>query len=526
MVSSLVFFSCSKSETTDSSEGFVSKFITAAEGGMIETENGISLTIPAGALDSDMEIKLKSLQGEAFDEFGIIGAVLEPNGLEFVSELTLRFPLPNDWDDNEMPAVYYSSGDNASDFFLTLKPSLVMGGPGSYYAEVGISHFSAWGLARNCHAGTMKHLFDDFRNAGCNLDEMTLEVREKWDNKFRVDPYDYNGDPEEFSLGNVPLQCFFDVYFYEHGSFTLGEDITEAYLQSLRNLMINRGKRVAIGFNDVWRDDDGDGIFEGFAHSAALEIVNNELKLRQSVSVNEKVIGRVVDALGDNIVYYPTEGELTADLLNAYRLERSGVLLEEAICGSVNCLFSAPLHLRAKPYTSILFYVSNYASGENPCEPVQSEFTSCFFNMTVSEIMVTTIHFDTGQTTGGQVNGTTFVGTYTGTMNGNIFTGFRDDAPANTTLNSTISIELDDHREKVMLMHVYYHFEGAFTSERELIVANIPIDDAPGFFEINGIEACDHIELFTTKTTYSDRETTMDSYSCYYGDEIIEIYLY
>jgi hypothetical protein len=170
--------------------------------------------------------------------------------------------------------------------------------------------------------------------------------------------------------------------------------------------------------------------------------------------------------------------------------------------------------------------VSNYASGENPCDPDDSEFTTCYFNLEVSEYMVSITYFNTGQVTGGTVNGTVFGGTYKGTMSGNIFTGFRDDAPENTTFNSTISVELDDHREKVMLMHVYYHFDGNFTVERELIVSNIPLYESPASYKIESIETCDHIELFTTVTTYSDRESTMVSYSCYYGDEIIEIYLY
>ena len=446
--------------------------------------------------------------------------------MKFNNEVTLQFPLPADWDADELPAVYYSQDDNKSDFFLTGMTADVHGSPGSYKGEIPITHFSAWGLARNCHAGTIKYFFEDFEKADCDLTEMTLEVRDKWDSKFRVDPYDYNGDPEEFSLGDVPLQSFLDIYFYKHSSFTLGEDITDAYLESLRQLMLVDGKRIAVGFNTVWRDKNGDGIYEGFAHSAALEIVDGELKLRQSVSVNEQVIQKVLMATGgDNVVYYPKHGELTGELFNIYRQARSGVLLEEAICGSVNCLFSAPVDERPYPYTSVQFYVSNYASGENPCEPDQSEFTTCQFNLKVSSLMETTV-YNNGQTSGGQVNGTVFGGTYTGTMNGNIFTGIRDDAPANATLNTTLTAELDDHREKIMLLHVYYHFAGNFTSERELIMTNIPFDAGEGTFIIEGVTTCDHIDLFTTTTTYSDRVTTMDSYECIYGDDEIEVGLW
>jgi len=523
IISALVLTHCSKSDSTGDA---ASQLILAAEGGTIQTEEGIMLVIPPGALEVDTEIRLQPVSGNAFDAFGISGVQLEPDGLNFLAEATLRIPLPADWNADEPPAIYYAEGDRTSDFFLTRDAAVVEGTPGNYYGVFGIGHFSAWGLARNCHAGTMKYLNEDFRIAGCTLEQMTLEVREEWGSQFRVDPYDYNGDPEEFSLGDVPLQCFLDVYFRKERSFTVGEVVTDSYLESLRNLIQNEGKRIVLGFNKLWKDDNADGIYEGFAHSAALEMVNGELKLRQSVSVNERVIEKVLDHLNDNLIYYPVDGELTAELLNTYRQSKSGVLLEEAVCGSVNCLFNVPLERRINSYQSIQFYISNYASGENPCTPEASEYNSCYFNLEVSEVIQTTVYFDTGQSSTGQVNGTVFGGTYTGSMDGNTFNGFRDDAPQGTSFNSTISVELDDKREKIISMYVYYNFEGSFTTVRELRVSDIPLDYPPASFLVDGTETCDHINMFSSKTSYEDREVTMNSFGCIYGDEIIEVLLF
>lgn len=520
------FYSCSKSDIPEPSGKVVNQMILANEGGSIETEDGIELIIPPDALAQDTEISLQALPGNSFDEFGIVGVQLEPEGLEFDDEVTLRFPLPSDWNAAEAPAVYYSADDNTDDFFLTLDAASISGSPGAYFGEIDIRHFSAWGLARNCHAGTIKFLFEDFISAGCDLDRMTDQVQDKWYDSFKVEPYNYNGDPQEFSLGNVSIQCFLDVYFEDHRSFNPGEDISDAYLESLRRLLEDSGKSVAVGFATEWLDINGDNLFDKFDHSAALEIVNGELKLRQSVSVNKNVIQKVLEAKGDNVVYYPSNGELTADLFNAYRLERSGVLLEQAICGSINCLFSATLNERIYPYRATRFYVSNYGNGDNPCEPNVSEYTTCYFHVEVSEVIETTTYFNTGQSSTGQVNGTVFGGTYTGTMNGDIFTGTRENPGGNGTLNTTISVTLNDQRDRVTQMHVYYHFEGNFTSERELIVSNIPYYEPPASYKVEYITTCDHIDLFTTKTTYTDRETVMDSFDCIIGDEILEIHLF
>lgn len=522
----LLFLQCADDQEVMESAA-QNALISAATGGTIALSDSVSLIIPAGALSEDTEIEVESLPGAAFDEFGILGAKMEPDGLVFNSPATLRLPLPADWDPNEWPAIYEAEGDRLGNFFLTGKKARITGSQGAYFAEIAVNHFSAIGAARNCHAGSINYLFKDFADAGCALAEMEEEINATCDANFEIQPYAKNGKTDEIFLTDISIQCFLNTYFNDYWALEKGAPITDDLLQTLRKLMEKHGRQVALGFATTWKDDDNNGIYEGFDHSAVLEIVNGQLKLRQSVSVNDSVILQVINKFGENNLYYPQNGELTAALLNEYRQKRSGELFEEAICGTPGCIWQQPLELRAVPYEAVRFYVSKYSLGQNPCSPGNNDFTKCEFRVEVSEIIQSTTYFDTGNTTNGQVNGTVFANNFTGSFSGNTFIGSRDAITDNSTLTSSIVVELNEARDRVTKVKVLYDFDGpAFSSERALEATNIPFVQSEGDYRVEAVTTCDHIRSFTTRTVYEDRETNLLSFDCIIGDEILQIYFY
>ena len=133
LLSISLFLQCKKNDDQEM-HGSETVLIEAAKGGTITLENGITLIIPAGALDRDTEIGVESLPGSAFDEFAVIGAKMEPDGLVFNSPATLQLPLPSDWDGNELPAIYEVASNDPSDFFLTGNQAGVTGSQGAYFA--------------------------------------------------------------------------------------------------------------------------------------------------------------------------------------------------------------------------------------------------------------------------------------------------------------------------------------------------------------------------------------------------------
>ena len=362
----VAFLFCDDDNPAESNENL----IKASEGGTLSTENGISLIIPPDALEKDTEITLTPLDGSAFDASAVIGVKLGPDGLVFKLPVLLRFPLPADWPENELPAIYEAPGTNPQDFMLTGLAAGLTGSVGKYKAELELEHFTSIAMARNCHMGAMTYLMRQFEQYGCDIDIMTNQVRLKHGNKFSVDPF--GNQPGEYTTGNVSMQCFLDYYFDNARGFEEWEEVSQSFLDRLEGYMKWDEKEIVVAFNTKWEDNNSDGFYDGFAHSAVLEIVNGELKLRQSVSAKDSVIDKLVAKNGDNVFYYPQSGSLTAEQLNSFRQLKSGVGVEMELCGAPGCLFKHKLENRATPYKAIRFYVSKYTHDDNPCNPGQT----------------------------------------------------------------------------------------------------------------------------------------------------------
>lgn len=507
----------------EEAESTASKTIGTA-GGSVETENGITLNIPQGALQQDTEIKVTSLEGNTFGELGAIGAKLEPDGLTFDSPATIQFPLPVDWAEDEEPLIYEASGSDPSNFLIGNLKGTVTGSAGAYFCEVEVSHFSSLGAARNCHAGTVDFLLDDFVTRGCNVEEMTSQVKESFGDKFIVQTLEKT---TEFRLAPIPMQYFLDTYFNDIAGFEEGEPVTGTFFNTLVNYL-NEGRQVVVAFGKTWNNKNNEGFYIGFDHSALLEIHNGQIKLRQSVSFQkDDIVNQLIEKNGKNVFWYPKVGELDAESINQFRESKTGVSLEDELCeGEPECLFSQPVERRSIPYPAARFYVSKYLGNQNPCETGNSDYTKCEFTVKVSSIRQSTTYYETGETTEGQVNGTVFGGNFTGSFSNNTFTGSRDEVTDNYTLTSSIIVELNETRDAVTKVHVSYNLNGNFSSERELEAINIPYDSSEAEYRVETTLTCDHITLFTTRTAYEDRETNMLSFDCIEGEEFLYVFFY
>ena len=364
MFSVLLFSMCS-TEKNPLEAG--SQAIKAAKGGSIVLENGISLFVPPDALEKDTEIEMTALEANSIDQFTIVGATLKPHGLVFLKPVILQFPLSDDWPENEQPAIYEIAGSELSDFLLSGLSAIVRGVGDKLVATIEIYHFSSLGLARNCHAGTISYLVDDLQSKGCALDELTSKVSDQHPGRYSTSPY--KGRPDEIFIDNVSMQSFLDSYFSNARGYEEWDDVPQSFLDKLSGDMILDNKQIVVAFNTIWSDANSDGYYDGFAHSASLEIVNGQLKLRQSASVNDKLYEQLIEKNGENVYYYPKEGPLTAELLNTYRKAKSGVGFENELCGQPGCLWpNNPVEERSTPYKAIRFYISNYSNTNLPCD--------------------------------------------------------------------------------------------------------------------------------------------------------------
>jgi len=509
------------------------KEITASEiigtsGGSVKTENGITLTVPQGAIKEETAIKVTSLNGNDFGELGVIGAKLEPNGLTFDTPATIRFPLPADWPESESPIIYEASGIDPSNFFVDGISGKLTGNPGAYFCEVEISHFSSLGAARNCHAGTIDFLLDDFAARGCSFEEMTAHVTERFGNKFTIEKLEKTN---EFNLNNIPLQCFLDTYFDDARGFEEGEPVSQSFINDLIGYLVLDKKQVVVAFDKKWEDSNNDSFYDGFSHSALLEIVDGKLKLRQSVSVKDNIIQQLIEKNNKNVFWYPQEGELTADLINQFRETKTGVSLENELCtlDTPSCLWpNIPLEKRSTPYPAVRFYVSKYSGNKNPCETSNDlQFTKCWFKV-VTGSNVLSIHYDDGTTTKAYTSGIGLTGYFEGSFSNNRFSGSVDTSKYDNTVTGSITVELNETRDLVTSVSVSFNVDNqSYTSTNQFSGINIPlksINSSSGTFTIEGTQTCDQISSFTRHTDYEDREETLESFECDTGYEQITVF--
>ena len=382
-------------------------------------------------------------------------------------------------------------------------------------------------VQREIDAGTIDFLLDDFVNRGCSVENMTAQVTERHGSKFTIEKLEKTN---EFNLKDIPLQCFLETYFDNVRGYEEGEPIDESLINDLIGYLILDKKQVVVGFNRKWEDSNNDGFYNSFSHSALLQIVDGKLKLRQSVSVKDDLIQRLIEKNGKNVFWYPAEGELTAELLNQFRELKTGVGLENELCGSPGCLWpDLELEKRIVPYKAVRFYVSKYSGDNNPCEPGNNlDFTKCWVQVEVGSYIQSTTYFDDGHTSEGQVNGTSFTGYFMGSFSNNSFTGSADTAVYNSTVTGSITVELNESRDVVTSVHAFFNADNpSFDVNNQVEAVNIPnewISTSSNNYMIEGSNTCDHITLLKYNVVYEDRETNLISFECDLGYEHITVY--
>jgi hypothetical protein len=301
--------------------GGATAFVVSDDGGTLTTTGGITLTVDPGALPGDTSVGLIPVSVTESDDRFIAGARMEPDGLVLDSPLVVRFPLPSDWDADDTPVVYEFKGDDPSDAVETGAYARVTGSPGAYFAEVLVSHFSGTVCAKNCHAGTIRHVLEKFEERGCDRDSVLARVRGK-----------YNGvnvprDGCE-KRGVETVQAFLDTYFEDRGGFNAGNPVPGNLLAELAGYA-QSGRQVVLAFKPgTWGSRSGPNNFyptsvTEYAHTAPLVVKNGVVQIRNTLATGNQ---KLINALGgENVVRYPL------DQVNEFRGLQQGVAVEQSL---------------------------------------------------------------------------------------------------------------------------------------------------------------------------------------------------
>ncbi len=301
--------------------GGATAMIVADEGGALMTTGGITLTVEPGALPGDTTVALIPVSViEADDQF-IAGARMEPDGLVLDSPLVVRFPLPSDWHADDTPLVYEFKGYDPANAVATGAYARVTGAPGAYFAEVLVSHFSGTVCARNCHAGTIRQVLQNFTARGCDSDSILGRVRSKYSG--------VNVPPDGCGARGVEtVQAFLDTYFEDRGGFNAGSPVPGNLLAELAGYA-QSGRQVVLAFKPgTWGSRSSPHNFlptseMEYAHTAPLEVKNGVVQIRNTLATGNT---KLINALGgENVVRYPL------DKLNEFRDLPQGVATELAL---------------------------------------------------------------------------------------------------------------------------------------------------------------------------------------------------
>lgn len=304
-VVALLLAACSSNTSTTADIG--------PEGGVVVTGGGIELDVPAGALAEVTTITLEEL-----DATDALGVRFEPDGLTFASPATLRVPVPSQWGREGLLRLDFRGAD-PDDAVQQRLPPVVSDG----VATMPIDHFSGIFCARNCHAGTIRHILTTLEQRGCSRDDVLEHVRQ------RFPDVDINDDS---CGGRSPhaVQAVLDSFFVDQIGYDEGQEIGEVGASNLIETAAS-GRMVAFLFKpgEFGGRDDSVGFYPGVAHSAMLENVNGEWMLRNSLAT---ISQRLINALNGNTVWFP------ADRIDEFRQSPSGVATELQLCGEPGCL--------------------------------------------------------------------------------------------------------------------------------------------------------------------------------------------
>ena len=301
--------------------------VVADVGAVLTTGNGISAVIPPGALPEDMAVSLIPVRPPA-DGRSVAAARLEPEGTVLLKPITIRLPLPADWSAGDTPIVFEFLGDDPSEAVPTSAYAEVSGTAGHYVAEVLISHFSGPICARNCHAGTIRHLIQQFGAEGCTRDSLLAAVRRGY-------PGVEVSDEDCGRRGPEAAQAFLDTYFDDLGGYNADYEVPASVMTQLADY-VRSGRQVVLAFKQgQWGERSGPHRFlpsgaNEFSHTAPLELIDGQIYIKNTLATeNEKLIEMLG---GENVARYPF------DQLREFRRLPSGAAVEIAACGSPGCL--------------------------------------------------------------------------------------------------------------------------------------------------------------------------------------------
>lgn len=183
------------------------------------------------------------------------------------------------------------------------------------------------------------------------------------------------------------IQALLETFYKEISSYDVGEELTElsAYLNYARDQA--QGRTVLLAFTEgKWSEGDH-GFLKDFKHTASLEVVNGQVKMRNSVSnpkesnTNHQLAQALIEKNGANVFWYPPKGELTVETLQAFRNSLPIEALEIELCGKTGCLCDPALNeygidlnvtveQRSKfrhPWTAMKMYVEKTRVDTRPC---------------------------------------------------------------------------------------------------------------------------------------------------------------
>jgi hypothetical protein len=319
----LISLSCSKNTTGNVAADYtpiqsVSQVIHASAGGTLINKNGVSLTIPPGALSSDTLITVSEIVIPKEDHNTIAGVKFEPDGLELKKPAILEVPLnlPSDWDENDLILDYGYHGKDAAAGAWNGYYIQVSRENGKLIARTFTTHFSGTLFVRNCHSGTMDYVLGQFNKKGQKPDSLLTAVRQKYPGET-IQGYQTDQVDER------TIQRFLGTFFTEKYTFNRSTKIPDTVISELKALC-REGRQVVLSFTpDTWGGKNAEGLYPYFTHTAALEDKNGTIQIRNSTNVSP--IPKLIELLGgSNTIYYPL------DKINEFRELQSGVAVEMA----------------------------------------------------------------------------------------------------------------------------------------------------------------------------------------------------
>lgn len=308
--------------------GADSSYVMAADGDTLTTATGIVLAIGPGALPLDTMVAVIPVSATDNDGLFLGAARMEPDGLILDSAVLVRIPLPSDWDPEDTPLVYEFKGNNPRRAVPSAAWARVVGTPGAYQAEILTSHFSGVVCARNCHAGTIRHVLKTLSDRGCDADSVLARARSRFPGVNIPDDGCGARNPET-------VQAFLDTHFEDRGGFNAGQPVPANILAELA-AYAQAGRQVVLAFKPgQWGARQGTNNFYptaeiDYAHTAALEVRNGQVMIRNTLATQDQSL---ITALGgENTVWYPVAQ------LNEFRNLPQGVAAELQVCGQPDCL--------------------------------------------------------------------------------------------------------------------------------------------------------------------------------------------